>query len=1191
MASQLRRQRKSFTQLRCDLLEPRVTPAGIEVIDFEHGFTPYGMTGGPMTVSTNGELLLSNGPQQQSANWTKTRVDVRAFHTSFVFQQGDDDPETFWSKGDGFTFALAGSNYPFTGTAGGGLGYQGLTNSVAIKFDLVDNAGEGSNSVGVYTGGATPSMPGVSLDGSGINLHSGHVFRADIAYDGADLALTLTDIAVPDRTWTGHFAVDIPGALGASTGYVGFTAGTWDLFALQTIKSLTYNEDAPPAPASQPPVITSPAAVSSYSYGNDIPFFGPDISLTAQATDDGGPAGLTYTWTVDSAPAQAAPEITPSTNSSTPADAYIHLDRAGIYIFRLTVRDVEGQAATSLVRYVTAPPTITGTGMDVSPHVAIVPLGGTVQFDAILYDQFGQLMPNAEPVWQVFGPGTIDGSGRYTAPTDASGFTGATIRAGLFNARLSQIFPWKSVESQVNFVTPRPPADDVDFDGGFDAADLTQNGSAHVMDGRLRLTDSPYQSGSAFASAPVDVRGFTTSFRFQIGDVPRSIYGDGLTFILQNAGPTAVGVAGGGLGYEGVPQSVAIKFDLVDNAGEGSASIGVFTGGVTPTTPADTYTPGFYDSGIYRDNVRVFQADLSYSGGKLLLNLLDTRSGQQFSQTYTVDIPTAVGAPMAYAGFTAGTGELFAPIDILGWTYSPTTDTSGNAAPIIIEGPKADPYYVRGTSTELSALAADDGGETDLQYIWEVLSAPAGAGPVLFSDNATNTAKVTTATFARTGTYTFRLTVRDRANRDVDGNVTGGHLTMSDPIRVEVAQVLGEFVVTPAAPTVMSGAAVKIAFQQFDQFGDSPVGGIGAWGWSIDGPGYIDTGYFYNAPQDRTGPVTIRATNGTVTASATINVVDLAPASTAEFGMFEPEPRQIVNGSAARNSGVQLTTDDPDQSGSSFYATPLDVTGFVTRFRFRLGMPPVPPNPASGIAFVIQGVGPTVVGAPGTGLGYQGIDRSVAVTFDPVMNTIGLATNGTAAIATINLDGTGIELRNENILQADLFYDGATLAVTITDSGTGLSTTASFAADIPELVGGSSAFVGFTGATGPVVDRYEWQPIFEWRYVAVLPGSPNAPPTIIRSPRLVELGSYSLHRLAQFQVRAADDAGPFNLRTQWELVSAPPGAKPRFEHFEPVNGNYAEFDVLGDYTFRVTVTDAQGLSAVGYTTYTVTTLS
>ena len=227
---------------------------------------------------------------------------------------------------------------------------------------------------------------------------------------------------------------------------------------------------------------------------------------------------------------------------------------------------------------------------------------------------------------------------------------------------------------------------------------------------------------------------------------------------------------------------------------------------------------------------------------------------------------------------------------------------------------------------------------------------------------------------------------------------------------------------------------------------------------------------------------------------------------------------------------------------------------------------------------------------PGTGLGYQGIDRSVAVTFDPVMNTIGLATNGTAAIATVNLDGTGIELRNVNILQADLFYDGATLAVTITDTGTGATATASFAADIPGLVGGSHAFVGFTGATGPVVDRYEWQQISEWRYQTVSPGTENQPPSIIRPGRLVAAASYATNR-ASFQVRAADDGGPFNLRTRWELVSAPPGAKPRFEHFEPVAGNYAEFDMVGDYTFRVTVTDAQGQSAVRYTTYTVSTLS
>ena len=70
------------------------------------------------------------------------------------------------------------------GVAGGGLGYQGLTNSVAVKFDLVDNAGEGGHSVGVFTGGADPTMPAVRLDGTPIHLHAQHPIRADLAYDG-----------------------------------------------------------------------------------------------------------------------------------------------------------------------------------------------------------------------------------------------------------------------------------------------------------------------------------------------------------------------------------------------------------------------------------------------------------------------------------------------------------------------------------------------------------------------------------------------------------------------------------------------------------------------------------------------------------------------------------------------------------------------------------------------------------------------------------------------------------------------------------------------------------------------------------------------------------------------------------------------------------------------------------------------
>jgi hypothetical protein len=37
-----------------------------------------------------------------------------------------------------------------------------------------------------------------------------------------------------------------------------------------------------------------------------------------------------------------------------------------------------------------------------------------------------------------------------------------------------------------------------------------------------------------------------------------------------------------------------------------------------------------------------------------------------------VDLAAVLGGTHAYAGFTAGTGELFAPIEILDWKYAST---------------------------------------------------------------------------------------------------------------------------------------------------------------------------------------------------------------------------------------------------------------------------------------------------------------------------------------------------------------------------------------------------------------------------------------------------------------------------------------------------------------------------------------
>jgi hypothetical protein len=106
-------------------------------------------------------------------------------------------------------------------------------------MDLFDNYGEGFDSAGPYGDGAYPSTPAISLFPSGINLHSGHVFAVHITYANDKGTVTITDTA------TGASAsMSMPGDLSKGVGetaYVGFTAGTGTLTAIQNILTWTYS--------------------------------------------------------------------------------------------------------------------------------------------------------------------------------------------------------------------------------------------------------------------------------------------------------------------------------------------------------------------------------------------------------------------------------------------------------------------------------------------------------------------------------------------------------------------------------------------------------------------------------------------------------------------------------------------------------------------------------------------------------------------------------------------------------------------------------------------------------------------------------------------------------------------------------------------------------------------------------------
>ena len=119
-------------------------------------------------------------------------------------------------------------------------------------------------------------------------------------------------------------------------------------------------------------------------------------------------------------------------------------------------------------------------------------------------------------------------------------------------------------------------------------------------------------------------------------------------------------------------RSLAIKFDLFDNAGEGPSSTGLFLNGAMPTNNGVAPTKGILDlrpAGIDLHSSHVFNVVMDYDGKELRVRITDPSSKAVAEQAYSVDIPAVIGGRSAYVGFTAGTGGTVSTQEILTWTY------------------------------------------------------------------------------------------------------------------------------------------------------------------------------------------------------------------------------------------------------------------------------------------------------------------------------------------------------------------------------------------------------------------------------------------------------------------------------------------------------------------------------------------
>ena len=630
---------------------------GIYTIDFSQGFT---VAQGPIQFNGSTDLddfrlqLTDGGSNQAGSAFFATPVNIQSFATDFTFQLSN-------PVADGMTFTIQGVGPSALGGSGGGLGYQGIPKSLAIKFDLYSNNGEGPDSTGLYLNGAFPILPAIDLSSTGINLHSGDYFNAHIAYDGNNLNLTLTD-GITLATWSQSFPVNIPAVVGGNTAYVGFTAGTGGQSSSQKVTSWTYLA-GPPAPD-----YPSGFTAGSLTLNGGAALNGTRLRLTDGGSNEARSAFFTtpvnvqqfstsfqfqltspnadgFTFTIQNSGASAV-------GSSGGGLGYWEIPASVAVKFDLYSNAGEGPDSTGLYVGGAFPG---ANAIDLS-NTGINLHGGDIFNAQLTYNGATLTVVITDTVTKASATQTytVNISAIVGGPTAYVGFTGGTGTG----TSIQDILSWSY--NPVPFTGPA-------FVSGFPASpsQLTLNGGAALNGTRLRLTDGgSNEARSAFFNTPVNIQQFITSFDFQLTN-PTA---DGFTFTIQNSGATAVGSSGGGLGYWGVPSSVAVKFDLFSNNGEGPDSTGMYLYGTAPIIPAIDLS----STGINLHSGDIFNAQLTYDGTTLTVVITDTATHASATQTYTVNIPTIVGGQTAYVGFTGGTGGGSAIQEILSWSYTPT---------------------------------------------------------------------------------------------------------------------------------------------------------------------------------------------------------------------------------------------------------------------------------------------------------------------------------------------------------------------------------------------------------------------------------------------------------------------------------------------------------------------------------------
>ena len=568
------------------------------------------------------------------------------------------------------------------------------------------------------------------------------------------------------------------------------------------------------------------------------------------------------------------------------------------------------------------------------------------------------------------------------------------------------------------------------------------NTGATLYSSVLQLTDGKDgEVSSAFSDPPpdgtADVLGidtFDTSFDFTYGTTSPP-GADGFVFVLQNspAKATAIGFPGGSLGYQNIPDSIGIKFDIYPNV----STTGLYLNGAgprdTPVQPVNaaapapantsidlTKNPGGSATGIdfHANPSDDYHVHLAYDGTTLTETVSDVTKSITVTQKYTVNVPGIISSHTAYAGFTAATGHPNAEQDIISWIYNGVQTSTG-----LVPLPAPNLY---GTACQA----------TDTMLAWSNVTSNEVGFEIDRSTNGTSYTMVTTAASGATNFMDSGLDATKTYFYKI--KALGDNTNNSD---------------SPFSNVVMASAAglnPPVAI-------DHGSGFAGATDLKLNGNAKVlpGTAVPANALQLTSGLANGEDASAFDTNAQLINKFDTSFDFT--FGSTTPP--------MADGFTFTLQANTPDSEGGEGGGL-----GYVNI------------NNSVAVKFDIydDGLGPTVSttgvyvnGAPPADSPGQPIDPTTAALPG---NSIDLTTTAQGSSTGINFHANP-----SDDYRVHLAYDGTTLTETMTDVTKNASITQAYTIDIPGTIGMPCALAGFTGADAG--QRAE-QDITKWTFTS-----------------------------------------------------------------------------------------------------------